>query len=40
VLPIWAVIPVAEAAFVLYDFLFTKVTGYYFNNIRRLLMKD
>jgi hypothetical protein len=40
VLPIWAVIPIAEAAFVLYDFLFTKVTGYYFNNIRRLLMKD
>ena len=40
VLPIWAVILIAEAAFVLYDFVFTKVTGYYFNNIRRLLMKD
>jgi hypothetical protein len=40
VLPIWAVIPIAEAAFVLYDYLFTKVTGYYFNNIRRFLMKD
>jgi len=40
VLPIWAVIPIAEASFVLYDFLFTKVTAYYFNNIRRLLMKD
>ena len=40
VIPIWAVILIAEAAFVIYDFLFTKVTGYYFNNIRRLLMKD
>lgn len=40
VLPIWAVILIAEAAFVVYDYLFTKVTGYYFNNIRRLLMKD
>jgi hypothetical protein len=40
VLPIWAVIPIAEAAFVLYDYLFTKVTAYYFNNIRRFLMKD
>jgi len=40
VLPIWVLIPIAEAAFVLYDYLFTKVTAYYFNNIRRFLMKD
>lgn len=40
VLPIWALVIIAEASFVLYDFVFTKVTGYYFNNIRRLLMKD
>jgi len=39
-LPVWALIPIAEAAFVLYDYLFTKVTAYYFNNIRRYLMKD
>jgi hypothetical protein len=36
----WLVIIIAEAAFVLYDYLFTKVTAYYFNNIRRLLMKN
>jgi hypothetical protein len=39
-IPLWAIIVIAEAAFVLYDFLFTKVTGYYFNNIRRLIMRD
>lgn len=39
-IPFWIVIVLAEAAFVLYDFLFTKVTSYYFNNIRRLLMKN
>lgn len=38
-LPLWLVIILAEAAFVLYDFLFTKVTSYYVNNLRRLLMK-
>lgn len=37
---LWLVIIIAEAAFVLYDYLFTKVTAYYFNNIRRLLMKN
>lgn len=37
---VWLVIVLAEVAFVIYDFLFTKVTAYYFNNIRRLLMKD
>jgi uncharacterized membrane protein (GlpM family) len=37
---LWLVIIIAEAAFVLYDFLFTKATAYYFNNIRRLLMKN
>lgn len=36
----WLIIVIAEVAFVVYDFVFTKVTGYYFNNIRRLLMKD
>ena len=39
-IPLWAIIVIAEAAFVLYDYLFTKVTGYYFNNIRRLIMRD
>jgi hypothetical protein len=37
---LWLLIPLAELAFVIYDFAFTKVTGYYFNNIRRKLMKD
>jgi len=37
---LWLLIPLAEIAFVLYDFLFTKVTGYYFNNMRRFLMKN
>jgi|AGTN01.1.fsa_nt_gi hypothetical protein len=36
----WLLILLAELAFVIYDFIFTKVTGYYFNRIRRLLMKD
>lgn len=39
----WAlavIIVVAEAAFLLYDFVFTKVTKYYINNIRRLLMRN
>ena len=39
-LPIWALLLFAEAAFVIFDYLFTKVTAYYFNNIRRYLMKD
>jgi len=38
--PLYFLIPLAEVAFVLYDFLFTKVTAYYFNHIRRQLMKD
>lgn len=37
---LWLLIPLAELAFVVYDYAFTKVTGYYFNNIRRKLMKD
>ena len=37
---LWILVPLAEVAFVLYDFLFTKVTAYYFNHIRRKLMKD
>ncbi len=36
----WILVVIAQAAFVLYDFLFTKVTGYYFNNIRKLLMRN
>ena len=36
----WLAILLAEVAFVAYDFAFTKVTTYYFNNIRRKLMKD
>lgn len=38
--PLYYLIPLAEVAFVLYDFLYTKITAYYFNNIRRKLMKD
>jgi hypothetical protein len=38
--PLYYLIPLAELAFVLYDFLFTKVTAYYFSHIRRSLMKD
>ena len=36
----WLLVILAEIAFVIYDFLFAKVTAYYFNNIRRLIMKD
>ena len=39
VIPFWLVIILAEIAFAVYDFAFTKVTGYYYNNIRRKLMK-
>lgn len=39
-LPIWAIILIAQAAFVLYEYLFTKVTYYYYNNIRRFIMKN
>ena len=39
-LAIWIIIIIAEAAFVVYDFLFTRITGYYFNNIRRYLIKN
>lgn len=39
-LPIWAIIIIAEVAFVVYDFIYTKVTAYYFNSIRRLLIKS
>lgn len=39
-IPYWALIIIAEAAFVIYDYIFSKVTGYYFNNIRRLIMRD
>lgn len=36
----WLIAVAAEAAFVVYDYVFTKVTAYYFNHIRRLLMKN
>jgi hypothetical protein len=35
----WLVIVLAEIAFVVYDFAFTKATAYYFNHMRRFLMK-
>ncbi len=37
---IWLVIVLAQIAFIVYDYAFTKVTVFYFNNIRRLLMKN
>ncbi len=36
----WLFVVLAEVAFVIYDFLFDKVTSFYFNNLRRLLMKN
>ena len=36
----WLVVVLAELAFVVYDWLFTKVTGYYFEHIRRFLIKS
>lgn len=36
----WLFVVLAEVAFVIYDFLYDKVTSYYFNNLRRLLMKN
>ena len=39
-LAIWIIIIIAEAAFIIYDFLFSRITGYYFNNIRRYLTKS
>ncbi len=36
----WLFVVLAEVAFVIYDFLYDKVTTYYFNNLRRLLMKN
>ncbi len=36
----WLFVVLAEVAFVVYDFLFDKVTSFYFNNLRRLLMKN
>lgn len=39
VFPVWVLIIICEIAFVVYDFVFTKVTAYYYNNIRRFLMR-
>jgi len=36
----WLFVVLAEVAFVIYDYLFDKVTAFYFNNLRRLLMKN
>ena len=36
----WLFVVLAEVAFVIYDFLYDKVSSYYFNNLRRLLMKN
>lgn len=36
----WLFVVLAEVAFVIYDFLFDKVTAFYFNNLRRMLMKN
>ncbi len=36
----WLFVVLAEVAFVVYDFLYDKVTAFYFNNLRRLLMKN
>ncbi len=36
----WLFVVLAEVAFVIYDFIYDKVTAFYFNNIRRLLMKN
>lgn len=36
----WLFVVLAEAAFVIYDYLYDKVTTFYFNNIRRMLMKN
>ena len=38
--PFWLFIVLAEVAFVVYDFSYAKVTTFYFNNIRRFLMKN
>lgn len=37
---LWIAIILAQVAFILYDYLYTKVTVFYFNNIRRMLMKN
>ena len=36
----WLAIVLAQIAFVLYDYVYTKIVTFYFNNIRRLLMKN
>ena len=36
----WLFVVLAEVAFVIFDFLYDKVSSYYFNNLRRLLMKN
>ncbi len=36
----WLFAVLAQVAFVIYDFIFDKVATFYFNNLRRLLMKN
>jgi len=38
--PFWVLVVLAEVAFIVYDWVFTKVTSYYYNNIRRHLMRS
>lgn len=38
-LPFWALIVLSQAAFVIYDLLYSKVTAYYYNNIRKKLVR-
>ena len=38
-MPLWLLIVLAQVAFVIYDFLYSKVTLYYANNIRRRLVR-
>jgi hypothetical protein len=37
---VWLLVILAEIAFVVYDYVYTKIASYYFNNIRRFLMKS
>ena len=38
-LPFWALAVAAQVAFVVYDFLYSKVTAYYYNHIRKKLVR-
>jgi Zn-dependent protease with chaperone function len=36
-LALWAIIPIAEAVFLLYDYVYTRIIAYYINRVRRML---